>query len=202
MSEFFDILPDIIIYIVLGCTCLYTFRIRRILKKPDDYKHILTESLVVGFIIKSIMALIPFSFGEYIDIIGMIISSALIGYGVAALLEINWVNKLIDALKIRHTKFKYMWQNIDDPNHTIFIDATNPETHIRYFGQVVMYEEFERFPIIQICKYMAWKDNDLLFDYSDNPTQTVLIDTSKYTEIDIVYQKNSQVIKRWDKTNK
>ncbi len=89
-----------------------------------------------------------------------------------------------------------MWQNIDDPNHAIFIDATNPETHIRYFGQVVMYEEFERFPIIQICKYMAWKDNDLLFDYSDDPTQTVLIDTSKYTEIDIIYQKNSNVIKR------
>lgn len=90
-----------------------------------------------------------------------------------------------------------MWQNIDDPNHAIFIDVTNPETHIRYFGQVVMYEEFERFPIIQICKYMAWKDNDLLFDYSDDPTQTVLIDTSKYTEIDIIYQKNSNIIKRW-----
>lgn len=60
-----------------------------------------------------------------------------------------------------------------------------------------MYEEFERFPIIQICKYMAWKDNDLLFNYSDDSTQTVLIDTSKYTEIDIIYQKDSRVIKRW-----
>ncbi len=176
------------------------YRITRIVKKSDDFEHILTESIVVGFIIKNVISLIPFTFGEYIDTIGMIISSAAIGFGVAKILETPIADKVINILKIKHTKFKYMWQNIDDPNYAIFIDATNPETHIRYFGQVVMvvmYEEFERFPIIQICKYMAWKDNDLLFNYSDDPTQTVLIDTSKYTEIDIIYQKDSRVIKRW-----
>ena len=173
------------------------YRITRIVKKSDDFEHILTESIVVGFIIKNVISLIPFSFGEYIDTIGMIISSAAIGFGVAKILETPIADKVINILKIKHTKFKYMWQNIDDPNYAIFIDATNPETHIRYFGQVVMYEEFERFPIIQICKYMAWKNDEILFDYSDNPTQTVLIDTSKYTEIDIIYQKNSNVIKRW-----
>lgn len=197
MSDIFNILPDIVIYIVLGYICLHMYRITRIVKKSDDFEHILTESIVVGFIIKNVISLIPFSFGEYIDTIGMIISSAAIGFGVAKILETPIADKVINILKIKHTKFKYMWQNIDDPNYAIFIDATNPETHIRYFGQVVMYEEFERFPIIQICKYMAWKNDEILFDYSDNPTQTVLIDTSKYTEIDIIYQKNSNVIKRW-----
>lgn len=197
MSDIFNILPDIVIYIVLGYICLHMYRITRIVKKSDDFEHILTESIVVGFIIKNVISLIPFTFGEYIDTIGMIISSAAIGFGVAKILETPISDKVINILKIKYTKFKYMWQNIDDPNYAIFIDATNPETHIRYFGQVVMYEEFERFPIIQICKYMAWKDNDLLFNYSDDPTQTVLIDTSKYTEIDIIYQKDSRVIKRW-----
>lgn len=197
MSDIFNILPDIVIYIVLGYICLHMYRITRIVKKSDDFEHILTESIVVGFIIKNVISLIPFTFGEYIDTIGMIISSAAIGFGVAKILETPIADKVINILKIKYTKFKYMWQNIDDPNYAIFIDATNPETHIRYFGQVVMYEEFERFPIIQICKYMAWKDNDLLFNYSDDPTQTVLIDTSKYTEIDIIYQKDSRVIKRW-----
>lgn len=197
MSDIFNILPDIIIYIVLGYICLHMYRITRIVKKSNNFEHILTESIVVGFIIKNVISLIPFSFGVYFDTIGMIISSAAIGFGIAKILETPIADKVINFLKIKHTKFKYMWQNIDDPNHAIFIDATNSETHIRYFGQVVMYEEFERFPIIQICKYMAWKDNDLLFDYSDDPTQTVLIDTSKYTEIDIIYQKNSNVIKRW-----
>lgn len=197
MSDIFNILPDIIIYIVLGYICLHMYRITRIVKKSDNFEHILTESIVVGFIIKNVISLIPFSFGVYIDTIGMIISSAAIGFGVAKILETPIADKVINFLKIKHTKFKYMWQNIDDPIYAIFIDATNPETHIRYFGQVVMYEEFERFPIIQICKYMAWKDNELLFDCSDDPTQTVLIDTSKYTEIDVVYQKNSNIIKRW-----
>ena len=197
MSDIFNILPDIVIYIVLGYICLHMYRITRIVKKSDDFEHILTESIVVGFIIKNVISLIPFTFGEYIDTIGMIISSAAIGFGVAKFLETPIADNVINILKIKHTKFKYMWQNIDDPNYAIFIDATNPETHIRYFGQVVMYEEFERFPIIQICKYMAWKNDEILFDYSDNPTQTVLIDTSKYTEIDIIYQKNSNVIKRW-----
>ena len=52
MSDIFNILPDIVIYIVLGYICLHMYRITRIVKKSDDFEHILTESIVVGFIIK------------------------------------------------------------------------------------------------------------------------------------------------------
>lgn len=90
-----------------------------------------------------------------------------------------------------------MWQNIEDPDRAIFVDVTNPDTNIRYYGQLVVYEEFERFPIIQICKYMNWNGDSLLNDYSNDPTRTVLIDTSKYTEINIIYQKTSNFIKYW-----
>lgn len=136
MSDIFSILPDIIIYIVLGYIFLRVFRIVKILK-------------------------------------------------------------FIDLLKIKHTKHKFMWQNIEDPDYAFFVDVTNPDTNIRYFGQLVMYEEFERFPMIQLCRYINWKNSDLLNDYSNDPTRTVLIDTSKYSEIDITYQKCSDFIKRW-----
>lgn len=197
MSEVFNILPDIIVYIVLGYIFLRVFRIVRIVKNSDNYEHILIESLVFGFIIKNIAILIPFSFGYYLDIICMSISSAIFGYLFAKLLENRYILKIIDKLKIKHTKYKYMWQNIDDPDYAIFIDVTNPDTNIRYFGQLVVYEEFERFPIIQLCRYINWDNNGLLNDYSDDPTRTVLIDTSKYTEIDVTYQKCSDFIKRW-----
>lgn len=197
MSDIFDLLPNIIVYIVLGYIFIRVFRIVRIVKNSDNYEHILVESLVYGFIIKSIFALIPFSFGYYIDIVGMSISSAAVGFLSAKLLEANFICDIIDKLKIRHTKFKYMWQNIADPDLAIFIDVTNPDTNIRYFGQLVVYEEFERFPIIQICKYINWNGDTLLNDFSEDPTRTVLIDTSKYTEIDITYQKSSNFIKRW-----
>ncbi len=188
-------------YIVLGYIFLRVFRLTRIIKISDSYEHILIESLVFGFIIKNIFLLIPFTFGYYIDIIGMSISSGIIGYLTAKILATKLISKLADMLKIKHTKFRYMWQNIDDPDFAIFIDVTNPDTKIRYYGQLVVYEEFERCPIIQICKYMSWQGDDLLYDFSDDPTRTVLIDTSKYTEIDIVYQKCSDFIKRWEKTS-
>lgn len=80
MSDIFNLLPNIIFYIVLGYIFLRVFRIVRIIKNSDDYEHILVESLVFGFIIKNLFALIPFSFGYYIDIVGMSISSAVAGF--------------------------------------------------------------------------------------------------------------------------
>ena len=136
MSDIFNILPDIVIYIVLGYICLHMYRITRIVKKSYDFEHILTESIVVGFIIKNVISLIPFTFGEYIDTIGMIISSAAIGFGVAKILETPIADKVINILKIKHTKFKYMWQNIDDPNYAIFIDATNPKLTLDILGRL------------------------------------------------------------------
>lgn len=202
MLEIYNLLPNIVIYIVLGYIFLRVFRTVRIVKNPDNYEHILTESLVLGFIIKSIAALIPFSFGYRLDIIGLSISSAIAGFLFAKLLSSKIMLDIIDKLQIKHTKFKYMWQNIEDPEFAVFVDITNPDTKSRYFGQLVMYEEFERSPIIQICKYMSWSGETLLYDFSEDPTRTVLIDTSKYTEIDIVYQKVSNVIKRWSSSEK
>ena len=66
----------------------------------------------------------------------MIISSAAIGFGVAKILETPIADKVINILKIKHTKFKYMWQNIDDPNYAIFIDATNPKLTLDILGRL------------------------------------------------------------------
>lgn len=58
---------------------------------------------------------------------------------------------------------------------------------------------FERHPQIVLNHYQYWEnwhDNPTM-DFSDDPTRTVLIDTSKYTEIDIIYQKTSSFIKYW-----
>ena len=125
MPDIFNLLPNIIVYIVLGYVFLRVFRIVRIVKNSDNYEHILVKSLVYGFIIKSIFALIPFSFGYYIDIVGMSISSAIVAFLSAKLLETNFICNVIDKLKIRHTKFKYMWQNIVDPDLAVFVDVTN-----------------------------------------------------------------------------
>lgn len=197
MENLYEFLPSVITYIVLGYVFIKIFRITRVIKNTNSIDDSIMESLVVGFIIKNCISLIPFSFGIYVDIIGMIISSAILGYVSAKALASNFVLNIIDKLKINHTKFKFMWQNIEDPDLAIFIDATNPDTNVRYFGQLLVYEEYERFPIIQIGKYMNWKDDELINDFSNDPTRTILIDTSKFTEIDITYQNESKAIKRW-----
>lgn len=202
MTDLFSILPDIILYIILGYVYLHSYRITRIIPNSNDHEHILIESLVFGFIIKNIAAIIPISFGYFVDLITMIICSMISGYAIAKILDIQEVTDfIVNVLKIRQTRFQYMWQNISESDMAIFVDVTNPETNVRYFGQLVLYEDFERQPIIQLANYTCWENDNVIYDFSEDPTRTVLIDTSKYSDIDIVYQKSSNIINRWRNKN-
>lgn len=198
MSDFVNILlPDIIIQIVLGFVCLRVFRITRIVKQSDDYEHLLVETLVIGFILYHLFLLIPFSFGRYVDTLGMVISSGVIGFLYAKLLSSPLINRLRKILNIKHTPFKYAWQNIEDPKYAIYVDATDPETKTRYNGKLIMYEDFERTPLIQLSHYIEWKDGVEINDFSDDKYRTVLIDTSKYSVIKIDYQDCSSFANQW-----
>lgn len=197
MIEIYNSLSDIILYVVSGYIFLYTYKTTRIVERSKEQEHIIVESLIFGYIINNIALVIPISLGYYADIICIVIASAVSGFLCAKFISSRYTNYLIDKLGIRQTKFRYMWQNICDPELAIFIDVTDSETKNRYYGQLLVFEDFEKYPIIQICKYVYWQNDEEIADYSNDPTRTVLIDTSKYSEIEIIYQESSEFIKRW-----
>ena len=197
MTEIYKLLPDIILYIVFGYVFLKFYRLVRVIEKPIEQENVFIESIVVGFIIKNIASIIPFSLGYYIDIVFITISSGIIGFVIGKIVNSKFVDKIMFRLNIRHDKYKYLWQNITDPELAIYIDATNPDTNIRYFGRIVRYEDYTRLPIIQISNYKCWVDDALYYDCSDDYTRTMLIDTSQYSEIGIEYQEASEFAKEW-----
>ena len=69
-------------------------------QNSSDVEHILTASLVVGYIINKIANLIPFSISYEIDIIGIVLSALILAYGLAMISRSGKIMKILDFLKI------------------------------------------------------------------------------------------------------
>lgn len=197
MSDLVKLLPEIILYIVLGFIFIRTYKFTRIIKNINEYQHIFTVSLIVGFILWNIYSLIPISLGIYVDTIGMIISSVIMGFISAKIINSNKLHKLFQKLKISQTVNQKIWADIEDKDNAIFISIEDKTNHVLTDGMLVLYESFERQPLIQLSAFRQFQDGEIINDFSDNPERTILIDTSKYENIVITYNPDSEKIKRW-----
>lgn len=197
MNDLVTLLPEIILYIVLGYLFIHSYKFTRILKNANEYQHIFTESLIIGFVLRNIYALIPVSLGLYIDIVVMIISSIIIGYSLARLINSNILNKALKKLKIKQTFNQNIWADIEDKNGAIYVSIFDRETNTITDGILVLYESSERQPLIQLSEFRQVKDDIIINDFSNQPERTILIDTSKYKDVFITYDKNSKKIESW-----
>lgn len=198
MKELVTLLPEIILYIVLGSIFIRVYRFTRTIKNSTDYYNILSESLISGFILRNLFGLIPLNLGTYIDTIGMIISSIIIGYSAAKIIESDRLNKLRKVLKIKQTFNQYIWSDIIDKDAATYISVEDKENHVVTDGMLVLYESYARQPIIQLAEFRQYNDEGIINDFSDKPERTILIDTSKYNDIVITYEKGSNKVQRWD----
>ncbi len=98
MKELYDLLPNIILYLVIRFIFLKTYRFVLIAQATTNYTYILFESLIVGFVLKSLYNLIP-SINIYVDIVGMIISSLIFGYFSAIIVSAKWFNNFFAVFK-------------------------------------------------------------------------------------------------------
>lgn len=195
MKELYDLLPNVILYLVTGFIFLKTYRFVSIVQTTTNYTHVLFESLITGFVLKSLYDLFP-SINVYVDIVGMIISSFVLGYLSAILMSTKWFEKFLLFLGIRQTKNKYIWQDIVD-DQPIYATVLDYQNKVQYNGKIVLIETYKEHPQIQLSEYTYSINGDLIDDFSNNPEYTVLIDTSKYSDIQISYHSDSDKVESW-----
>lgn len=194
MKELYDLLPDIILYLAIGFVYLKVYKFTSVVPTVKNISETLVESLIAGFVLKCIYNLFP-PINFYTDILGMIISSAAIGFVSAKIFSSKLFNKMLTFLDIRQTKSQFIWQDIlgDSP---IWITAIDYEKEIFYYGKVVLVESYEKEPKILITEY-KYENDKRQIDNTDNPGETVLIDTSKFQDIWISYVQDEDKVESW-----
>ncbi len=197
MRDLVVLLPEIILYIVLGFIFTRTYKFTRIINNITEYQHVFIVSLIVGFILWNIYSLIPISFGIYVDTIGMVVGSVIMGFISAKIINSNKLHKLFQKLKISQTVNQKIWADIEDKDNAIFVSIEDKTNHVLTDGMLVLYESFERQPLIQLSAFRQFQNGEIINDFSNNPERTILIDTSKYENVVITYNPDSEKIKRW-----
>lgn len=197
MDSLIKNLSDVILYLILGFIFIRTYRFVRVVKNSSDYQHIIAESLVVGFVLTTIYKCVPFSVGGYIDIVGMITTSFIFAFLLSKIIESKFIQKFLYKFGIRQTFNQNIWNDVIDKEAAIFVSVENRDTGVITDGKLVLYESFERHPLIQLSHFVQIKDGEYINNFADNPERTILIDTSKYDNVYVTYYEKSEHIKKW-----
>ncbi|WP_303819335.1 hypothetical protein [Ruminococcus flavefaciens] len=197
MKEIYSLLPDIIIYIVLGFVFLKIYYFSSLKPFDQSLSDKLIESLLVGFVLKNIYDFFP-SINHNVDIIAMILTTSLLGFLTAKLSTGKKAKKAFDILKIHQDGEKFIWRNLIGEK-TMWATLTNNKDQTYYYGRVAMIESFERKPQILLTEYKYSKDGNTLNDYTNHPEQTILLDTSQFQDIRISYSDEDLITQSWTK---
>lgn len=197
MNDFIKLLPSVFFYIAIGYCYLHTYRFVRIVDKRDSLINTLMEYTLFGFIFKSIFDLIPIPLNEVvINIIAMAVV-ILLGYAAARTINSEKFAAICIKLRIQQTPNIYPWHEVGDKGRSVWVRFTDNDGLI-YQGILINTETYQRFPVIKLSYYGVYKDGELYEDYSNDPTKVLVVDTSKYSNIRLIYQEDSIRVKDWD----
>lgn len=200
MNDMLDFLSSAILYVVLGFIYLKSYRLFNLNKVNDNVEVVITESLVVGFVLAKLFSLIPININVALDTVCMIITSALAGIVMAKIICSQRLFELLVRLGLRKTRNHYIWDDLID-NYAVKVMVIDYENNIIYDGKLVLFEEHNNRPQIILSEYTQYIGDELRNDFKGHPEQVVMIDTSKYKDILITFDSNSEVIKKWTVAN-
>lgn len=197
-----EILPQIILYIVTGFAFIKTYHFVALRQNTMDLEHILTASLVIGYIYTNIAYMIPASTYDWLvgrewidnayigDNILIILSAVICGFLSARILRSKSIQWLLAKLKIRESGNVYLWDDLLDNEYPMKAILTCG--NLIYEGMVHMYESYSNEPHVVLSAYLI---RDVaacrtLEDFSNDSTKVIIIDTAKADTISIVYYED------------
>lgn len=187
MSDLISYLPDVIIYIVLGFIFIKVYRFVSVIKNPSDYKHILTESLIYGFILNSIYnliySMIPININIYIGRICMILLTVMAAYISARIVYGQLFTNILCKLNIHQTPIKDFWVDITQGEYSSYITVIDDKHQSIIRGKIKLIETYNDRPLIQISNYTTTDFNTGEISEQKDDFETIVIDSSKYSEI-------------------
>lgn len=174
-------------YVVTGYVFLKTYHFVGLKQNSNDIEHILTGSLVVGFIYYKIANLIPFTISVEIDNILIIISALCFGYLFAIILKQKKIlYNILDKLKIRDTGNLYMWDDIMDNNYPMRVSISYDDNI--FIGMIHNFESYTNSPHIALASYIVKNiQKGIIKDYSNDKTKVIILNTEMAKSIEIEY---------------
>lgn len=163
-------------------------------QNTEDVEHILTASLVVGFIYCKIASLIPIHISDKIDTICIVVSALILAYIFARIFRCKYLIYVLDFLKIRDTGNVYYWDDLMDNDYPMKVKVSYNENV--YEGMLHNYESYSNEPHIVLTSYIVKdKSDNVLDDFRDDNTKIIILDTSEAEKVEVIYAKNSTICK-------
>lgn len=189
-----ECLPQVIVYIVTGYVFSKTFHFVALKKNSNDIEHVLTLSLVIGYIYCKIASLIPIHISDEIDMLGIVISALIWGYLFARFVKNRYVIQILDFLKIRDTGNLFYWDDLLDNEYPMKVKVLCDD--VCYEGMLHNFESYSNEPHIVLASYVVKdKSNKVLHNFVNDNTKIIVLDTSKVAKLEIIYAKDSNMCK-------
>lgn len=177
-------------WIVTGFCFLKTYHFVALKQNSMDIEHILTASVVVGYVYCQIAYFIPISFNDYVDNALIILSSIIIAYLIARAVISKRTIRILDFLHILDTGNRYMWDDLMDEEYPIKISIDCND--IRYEGIAHNIESYTSSPHIALGSYAIYNKNGTkISDYLMDNKRVIVIDTSTAQKVEIIYDAKS-----------
>lgn len=188
--ELIEYLPEIVMWIATGFCFIKTYHFVALKQNSMDIEHILTASVVIGYIYCTIACLIPISFNVYIDNILILVSSIVVAYIIAKIVISKKMIPLLDFLHILDTGNRYMWDDLMDEKYPMKISIVCGE--FRYEGIAHNVESYSNSPHIALGSYIVYnKEGQITSDYSMDQRRILVVDTSNAQKVEIIYDDKS-----------
>lgn len=189
-------MEGVLFIVILGFVMLSTFNFVCYLKILNNGITTIFSSFILGYLYKLFVGIIPINISSIIDNCFIIISGAIVSYVFAQLCTNGKLNKLFSILKIHRTNSQIIWTDLIDKEYTMMVSIEMPNNK-RYIGFLGITEEFNQKPMISLYGYKIFniETNMLIEDNSKIANKTIILDSSKALSIEIIYNKDSIIIK-------
>lgn len=190
IQDLLNILPNILLYLVTGYLYISIFHFVALKESKEEMNHVLTSSLVIGYIIVNIMNMIPFSISYSVDSIGIAFTGAVSGFVFGKIYHGRLFDRTVQLFHIRSTPNKYIWTDLMDMDYPIYV-TINMKDGNTYCGYVSVIEEFNRNPQIALASYKQTTPDGITIDHEYDHQSVILVDTQDAKSIIIHYDEDS-----------
>lgn len=190
MQEVFNLLPDIILYLVTGYMCIHVFYFVALKESKEDINHILLSSLIIGFIIVKTMNMIPVTISYSVDCIGIVITGIVIGYVFGRVYYNKKFYRILELLKIRSTPNKYIWTDLMDHDYPTYA-VIEMKNGISYYGYIYLIEGYVSKPQLTLVSHKKIYPDGTIEKREKEDNTVIIIDSGNAETIILYYDDES-----------
>ena len=190
VEKLWDLLPDIIFYLVVGYIFIKSYCFVSGQKNEKTTQEHIYSSLVVGFVIVKIMNCIPWNISPEVDSVGIVVTSAIIGFVLGKVINSQKIIRVYDTLQIGATINKYIWNDLMDPEFAFYVRVKMKDGMV-YSGYSYYIEEYNNVPTIVLAGYVIEKEEKCIVNNKEDIREIIFLNLADAQNVVIRYDAES-----------